>query len=441
MKQPCDSTRILNSRSLSSFSRACFLEILLLVLVFCAFGSTVWAKTKEKVLYSFSGGKDGKYAGANLIFDKNGNLYGVTEEGGLTQNGVVFKLTAAKNQQWTESVIYNFLGGKDGASPAGGLIFGKTGDIYGVTETGGGTGCFSGCGTVFQLAPSKKGKWIETVLYRFTGGADGASPSDTLLLDGNGNLYGTTQEGGDLSCASSGCGTVFQLVPTAGGKWTENVLHAFSGGEDGALPMSRLIFDAAGNLYGTAATVGKNGYGVVFVLAPHGNGKWKETVLHAFGGGHDGAFPAAGLIFDANSSLFGTTYAGGDPTCTDNGCGTVFQLTANTKGDWTETVLHRFHGKDGIETFAIPVFDLAGNLFVTTFEGGSGECAVCGTAVELTHQADGRWKETVLHDFGSYQGDGGTPEGSLVLDGAGNLFGTTFMGGSASVGTVFEITP
>ena len=397
------------------------------------------AASKEKVLYGFRNGIDGGLPVDNLIFDKAGNLYGVTVEGGANGLGTVFKLTPA-NGIWTETVLHSFGGGSDGSSPKGTLIFDQAGDLYGMTYSGGSNGCFNGCGTVFELTPTAKGDWTETVLYAFTGGTDGGSPQAGLVLDTTGSLYGTTYQGGDTSCASGGCGTVFKLTPGFGTRWTESVLHAFTG-SDGAYPFAALTLDLAGNLYGTTVTGGRYNGGVVFALAPGRAGKWKETVLHAFSGIPDGRNPAAGLALGGDT-LYGTTYSGGGMLCgLATGCGTVFQLKPDARGKWTETVIHRFRGGDGIESFATPVLDQAGNLYGTTFEGGSGPCNVCGTVIKLTPSANGHWQETVLHNFGSRSGDGGTPEGGLIFNHRGNLFGTTAGGGQIGYGTVFEITP
>jgi uncharacterized repeat protein (TIGR03803 family) len=403
-----------------------------------------WAASQEKVVHSFTGGNDGSTPIGNLVLDKSGNLYGVAGGGGKSKNGVVYKLTPTSGGRWAETVVYSFNGGTDGASPVGGVVFDKAGNLFGVTS-GGGNGCSNGCGTVFELIPGGHGKWTEVVLYTFTGGSDGGSPDTILILDKAGNLYGTTQAGGDASCAPGGCGTVFKLTRLQGGHWKETVLHAFRGGQDGASPfLAGVILSAAGNLYGTTTLGGNYDKGTVFELAPAKGGRWTETILHAFKGGRDGASPAAGLAL-FKGTLYGTTYAGGEQCVfrggLSAGCGTVFQLKPAARGKWTESVIHRFHGSDGIETFATPVLDQAGNLYGTTFEGGSGNCGVCGTAFELTPTANGHWKETVLHNFGSRRGDAGTPEGGLILDKTGKLFGTTVLGGNANVGAVYQIIP
>ena len=389
------------------------------------------AKPAEKVIYSFAGGGSGATTTGILTFDQAGNLYGVAAGAGTGLNGVVFKLTLTKAGRWTKRDLYSFAGGTDGSGPAGGVIFDEAGNLYGVTSDGGS----GGSGTVFELKPGKNGHWTKKILYSFTGGSDGSSPDSILIFDKAGNLYGTTPSGG-----SAGNGTVFELTPGQSGRWKEKVLHAFQGNTDGAQPLlAGVIFDGAGNLYGTTELGGKYGIGTVFELSLEG-GKWTETILHAFQGTPDGRNPAAGLVL-SGGNLYGTTYSGGNSACgVDNGCGTVFQLAPNG-GKWRETIIHSFQGKDGIETFATPVFDQAGNLYGTTFEGGSGPCSVCGTALELTPTAHGKWRETVLHDFGSRVGDAGTPASGVILSKSGKLVGTTILGGKDNAGAVYEITP
>jgi len=421
--------------------RSAFRVAAFLLPVFLATINT-YAKPKEKIIHSFTGGKHGGNPSGMLLPDAAGNLYGVASSGGASQNGLVFELKPSPNGGWKESVLYNFAGDSDGSLPVSGVTSDPAGNLYGVTAEGGGTGCNTGCGTVYMLKPDGKGHWTEQVLYSFTGGADGAIPSSPLTVDSAGNVYGTTQYGGNTACdPPSGCGVVFELTPDQSGHWTQKVLHAFAGGEDGALPfLNGVIFDGSGNLYGATPNGGSADSGTVFEITPTRNGSWKEKVIYEFAGGSDGAFPAASLVFNGGS-LYGTTYAGGNESgnCPNSGCGTVFQLIPGG-GHWTKTTIFAFQGTDGIETLATPVFDLAGNLYGTTFEGGSGPCSVCGTAFELTPAA-GQWQETVLHYFGSRRVDAGTPEAGVLVDSAGNVFGTTEIGGKAGSGALFEIRP
>lgn len=393
--------------------------------------SGVAATQSEQVVYSFPPPNADHPTNSVLTIDRQGNLYGVA--GSPTDNGMVFELTLVRNR-WTKKTIYTFAGGTDGANPQGGMVLDSAGNFYGVTFSGG----QQGCGTVFELTPNEKG-WTESVIYSFACGTDGANPRAALILDKLGNLYGTTTAGGDESCQVGGCGTVFQLTPHGEANWAEIVLHRFAGGKDGYMTFGGVVLDWYGDLYGTAALGGKYNRGIVFRLTPDVKGEWRETVLHDFKGGNDGAFPAAGLALFAGA-LYGTTYSGGNPACgVTNGCGTVFQLTRGYEGQWQEKIILAFSGRDGIESLATPVLDQAGNIYGTTFEGGSGSCTVCGTAFELT-LAQGKWRETVLHDFGATQTDAGTPEAGVILGPRGHLFGTSSLGGSNGNGTVYEIT-
>jgi uncharacterized repeat protein (TIGR03803 family) len=427
-----------------------FVTAFAVVFGFLAIAAPLFAASKEKVLYSFCtiyACKDGGDPTADLIFDAAGNLYGTTDSGGASGAGTVFELSPGADGTWTETVLYSFCPGgwpcADGQQPQGGLIFDATGNLYGTTS-GGGNFCFgiTSCGVVFRLTPGTNGTWTETVLYSFcsaSGCTDGASPNASLVLDAAGNLYGTTEMGGSYGsgCKGYGCGTVFELKPGANGTWTETVLHSFGNGKDGTYPFAGLIFDAAGNLYSTTVMGGPYGWGTVFELTPNANGKWSEKVLHAFSYGKGGESPWAGLIFDTYGNLYGTTEAGGA-----HNVGTAFELTPGAGGKWKEKVLHTFNGedrKDGSNPVAGLIFDTAGNVYGTTTWGGP---YGWGTVFELTPNANGRWTEKVLHFFnGDGRKDGGNPYAGLILDAAGNLYGTTTVGGANVNGTVFEITP
>jgi uncharacterized repeat protein (TIGR03803 family) len=328
-------------------------------------------KWSETVLHKFHG-KDGANPYANLTFDAAGNLFGTTSGGGAHGHGVVFKLTPRANGQWTETVLHSF-NGVDGSGPAAGLVWDAAGNLYGTTTVGG-SGCSgSGCGTVFELSPGQNGNWREKVLHSFNG-TDGYVPRDRLVWDTSGNLYSTTEFGGvfKLRCPGSGCGTVFKLSPGTNGQWTETVLHSFGHSTDGAVAYSGVIIDAEGNLYGTTVYGGNyrscgSGCGVVFELTPGQSGQWAETILHIFTG-EDGANPNAGLVLNANGNLlYGTTSNGGTEAE-----GTVFQLAPGSNGKWTERVLHSFRKSfpDGREPVGGLVSDSAGNLYGTTPVGG-----------------------------------------------------------------------
>jgi uncharacterized repeat protein (TIGR03803 family) len=369
------------------------------------------------VLYSFTGRRDGVSPAAALIRDAAGNLYGTTSLGGdVNCNngygcGTVFKIDPAGKKM----VLHRFKGGTDGAIPLAGLLRDRKGNLYGTTQSGGDPTCNSptGCGTVFKLDATGK----ETVLYSFKGGTDGAGPHASLVQDTAGNLYGTTVDGGAF-----GWGTVFKLDKSG----VEAVLHNFGVGADGQDPIGGLVPDAAGNLYGTTAFGGAFLNGTVFKLDKGGS----YTVLYSFGDGADGAAPYAGLVRDKAGNLYGTTYLGGG-----YGWGTVFKL--DTSGH--ESVGHSFAlVADGELPFAALVRDAAGNLYGTTTQGGG--TSNYGTVFKL--DKDG--KETVLHSF-TGGADGAWPYAGLIRDKAGNLYGTTAGGGTGSCdagcGTVFKLTP
>lgn len=420
-----------------------FAPILLCVLAMIATQATQ-AQT-YKVIHNFTGGADGATPWAGLTMDQAGNFYGTSEPVYLGA-GTVFKLSEEESG-WVLNPLYNFTGGSDGALPTSGLIFDQAGKLYGTTAYGG-IGSNGGYGTVFSVkspgTPCSTALCRErkTVLYTFTGGSDGVTPNEyggNLVFDTAGNIYGTTTNGGLLECegGSLGCGTVFQLSP-AGSGWTESVLYRFTGGSDGAWPTSALILDQAGNLYGTAIIGGVQGgcqfvdyygCGVVFKLSPSGSG-WTESVLYTFTGGADGGSPVGGLIFGPSGNLYGATTFGGN-----GGGGTVFQLTPS-KGTWTLETIYSFNGDEGeLDNLAI---DEAGNLYGTT--GGDGAYGD-GNVFEL-QPSDGGWTYTSLYDFCAVYpcNDGAVPVGTVIFDQHGNLYGTTYAGGSAALGVVWEIT-
>ena len=413
---------------------------LMIVIVIVMFAPVAAAQSKYKTLYRFTGSTDGNLSQASLIFDQVGNLYSTTTLGGAGY-GTVFELTPNQDGSWTESVLYSFTGGADGADPFAGLIFDQAGNLYGTTYQGGS----AGVGTVFQLTQTKNGNWSESVLHSFTG-SDGSYPVGGVILDANGNLYGATTAGGKGSCYvfAPGCGTIFDLTPNLDGTWTENVLYSFKGVTDGSYPdHGSLLFDAAGNLYGATAAGGKGscgvfgpGCGTIFELIPNSDGTWKEQVLHRFSGGKDGATPEPTLIFDQSGNLYGTTLLGGA-----HGVGNVFEVTPNADGSWKEKVLHQFKGGDW-GPWAGVIFDRAGNLYGTTLTGGNlSVCGDqgCGVVFKLAPNSNGGWTETVLHTFMDHPG--ALPNALLIFDASGNLYGTTAGDSSKTYGSVFEITP
>jgi uncharacterized repeat protein (TIGR03803 family) len=401
------------------------------------------AASKYKTLYKFSGGKDGKYPQASLIFDQAGNLYGTTLEGGDQGSGTVFKLTPNADGSWRESVLYSFCSRTncgDGKLPEASLIFDQAGNLYGTTFVGGA----HGSGALFQLVPNADGSWRESVLYSFcsrTNCGDGLWPHASLIFDQAGNLYSTTEQGG-----AHNVGTVFKLTPNADGSWRESVLYSFcsrTNCRDGEVPVAGLIFDQAGNLYGTTFIGGADGSGALFQLVPNADGSWRESVLYSFcsrANCGDGEVPVAGLIFDQAGNLYSTTEQGG----AENE-GTVFKLAPTADGSWRESVLHTFCsrtcGDGAFPTYAM-TFDHAGNLYGTTNYGGDLSCNSgngCGVVFKLVPNSNGGWKETVLHTF--FDHPGAYPLAGVIFDPAGNLYSTSSGDGSTTFGSVFEITP
>jgi uncharacterized repeat protein (TIGR03803 family) len=339
------------------------------------------------------------------------------------------------------AILYNFKGSPDGEIPEGTLTADATGNLYGAAQ-GGYTSCGSGfgCGTVFALiAPaSQGGAWTEQVLHRFTGGPDGGVPYP-LAMDSHGNLYGIGAIGGDGNnayCASlgfSGCGVVFELSQQKG-VWTETVLHTFEG-PDGAEPRSPLIFDAHGNLYGSTEDGGANGGGIVFEMSPNGDGTWAEVVLYNFANpsSQEVSSPLREMVFDSQGNLYGTASI-------EDGNGNadyvIYQLQAGT---WQETTIYMFGAQYAPNGLAI---DKTGNLYGTT-NGGvviNDRCPNgCGTIFELS-PADGLWNYATLFEFFDGQGTSYGPTAPPLLDSAGNLYGTTEVGGGGC-GSVWRLTP
>jgi uncharacterized repeat protein (TIGR03803 family) len=391
---------------------------------------------KESVLYHFKGGTDGATPAAGLVADVLGNLYGTTTSGGTSNLGTVFEVSPP-GTVWTETVLYNFAGGNDGANPYGNLIFDKAGNLYGTTISGGtSANCTGGCGTVFELSPpaAQGDPWTEAVLYSFAGQSDGANPYSGLIMDSKGNLYGTTQTGGGVSCGATSCGTIFELTPPAaqGDPWTETVIHAFGKGSDGTHPMAGLTFGLRGAIFGTTPTGNdKAASGIVFKLKPPATqgGPWTEGVLYRFTGGTDGSGPNAALVVDRTGNLYGTTFGGG------TGFGTIFEIAFDT---WTETVLYNFTGgSDGASPAAVLLRDKADNLYGTATAGGTNNN---GSAFELSPPAaqGDPWTETTLYDLAGGH-DGSWPQGGLIFGKGGQLYGTTSLGGGPTDGTVFRI--
>ena len=335
----------------------------------------------------------------------------------------------------TETVLYSFTGGNDGAQPFAGLTFDKMGNLYGTASGGGIQNCKvfggseTGCGVVFELSPGG-GQWQFNVIYTFTGGTDGGVPATDLVFDKSGNLYGTTSYGGDLQCSiasSAGCGVVFELTPNAG-VWAETTLYAFTlANGDGALPTGGVTFDAAGNLYGTTADGGNitTGAGTVFRLSKTSQG-WKETAIYELDEATEGEDPQCATL-GSNGNIFVDAYFGGT-----GGFGTVFELHHTSRG-WERNVLISFSGGNGgaSPTGCLTV-DLKGNVYGTTQQ--------VPTVFELSPSTGDKWVETILFPF-SNLGDGNFPSAGVKFNPKGNLFGTCESGGLYDAGTVFKLSP
>ncbi|MCU1299827.1 MAG: hypothetical protein JWQ87_111 [Candidatus Sulfotelmatobacter sp.] len=416
------------------------------VLAATIFVTGVFATAQETVLYNFN---DNSFAPwkptSTLIFDGAGNLYGTTLEGGIDNGGTGFELSPQPGGGWNETVLHVFHNGdNEGYYPQGGLVTDGVGNFYGVAYYGGtGTNCgIFGGGTAFELSPTLTGGWKERVLHTFgslPGCADGGSPWGGLTFDDSGNLYGTTVAGGAF-----GWGTIFKLSRTSGENWNEIILHSFDG-NDGQAPNSTMVFDSAGNLYGTTELGGPYYGGTVFELADVPGGNWTLRVLHGFSTSSGGYQPQGALVFDTAGNVYGTTYLGGVGKNCSIGCGTVFELSPSARG-WTKKTLHYFtnNGKDGYQPVSGLIFDAAGNLYGTTIYGGDStlpNCSGlgCGTVFKLTLATGGTWAERIVHNFGAFKNDGEFPEAGMILDAAGNFYGTTSGAGSNLGGTVFEI--
>lgn len=397
----------------------------LFALTLAAFAFTVsptaFAQFTITDLHTFGLG-DGSYPQTAPVMDSAGNLYGVTTLGGAHSGGMAYELSPSATG-WTYTDIYDFVGGPTGAaSPSGGLILDASGNLYGVTQSGGP----DDKGVVYELSPGPLG-WTQTILYSFTGNSFADSPRGLLLFDASGNLYGITN-------AYKGAGTVYELSPSSSG-WTKQVLYTFTGGTDGANPQGNLLMDSAGRIYGGAQDGGSVtcGCGTIFRLTPS-SGVWHFEVLYTFQGAQGGRFPNT-LVFDSAGNIYGTAGAGGSYGSHCKfllGCGVVFKLTPPPSGGpWRERVLHAFANQlDGNGPFGA-AFDSKGNLYGTSLSGATLDE---GVVWELTPTTTGPWKFTQVVAFGkvsvgywSYSG--------VIVDSKANLYGTCY------TGSVFEISP
>jgi uncharacterized repeat protein (TIGR03803 family) len=403
----------------------CVAAVLALSLVPLAYAAT------ENVLYDF-GGSDGMEPYSVPVLDAQGNFFGTTMLGGANNAGIVFELSPTQNGQWFETILHEFTGGSDGENPSAGLVFDHKGDLFGTAGYGGA----NGSGVVFELSPQGSG-WTYSVLYSFGAypqSGDGFGPNSPVVFDKKGNLYGITNEGGGSGCFE-GCGTVFELSPNGSGGWTEQLIHRFSpDGTDGELPTGGVSFDVNGDLYGTTQNGGAAGSGVLYQLKYSSTTQdWSEQIVHQFiGGSNDGSFPInVILIADHEGDLYGTTDGGGA-----NGFGTVFEATFSRQTGWNTTILYSFketYSGDGNSPHAGVAMDKDGNLYGTTSEGGAYD--YYGTVFRLSKSNN--WAETILHSF-SGSGDGFNPEAGVVLHDD-SLYGTTDLGGASSFGIAYQI--
>ncbi len=402
-----------------------------------------------KVLHTFNSSTDGAGPRGALILDKAGNVYGTTLNGGLYGGGTVFELGSDGNGNWTETILHNFQfpGGADGTGPQSGLAMDAQGNLYGTTEIGGISNgyCPSGCGVVFELSPGSSG-WAYQVIYSFSGVPDGSFPIGELIFDTVGNLYGVTTGGGIYhSGYFAGNGTVFELVKTTG--WQELVLHRFTySPADGQYPSGKLLFDSHGNLYGTTESGGRGSYGwyhgTAFEMTPL-NGTWSERVIYNFCSQvncSDGNQPSGGVI-DINGRLYGTATLGGGSGYN----GTAFELKKS--GTSWSADSYVFDITDGAQPWA-PLLRQGGAVYGVTEQGGiqNGACTLfqMGNGVVFKMAVVSNVvTETVLYEF-TGGSDGCGPVGGLVADASGNLYGTTSSGnsgGNTNGGVVFELTP
>ncbi|MBA3915941.1 MAG: hypothetical protein H0X25_19235 [Acidobacteriales bacterium] len=411
MKQPCS----------GSFARLTLFALLTLVL-----GNTCLAQTRQ-ILHAFYS-TDGNDLQSQLVMDPAGNLYGTAPDGGAYGYGTVFMLSPSAGGTYKLTLLHSFGAFEnDGQNPYGGLAFDSAGNLYGTTYLGGYPYGGYRLGTVYQLLPSG-GKWIYKLLWSFNiTSHDGLESKGTPIVDAAGNIYGRTLLGG-----TTNDGAIFELSPQANGSWQENRLFNFENTWD------KYAYDLAlaadGTFYGTTGSV--NGTGSIFHLAPSGEGGWTETILAEFGpvGSFDPACPC-GTTLDAAGNLFGTSQGGGTA-----GAGTLYELPHSGDGSWGPlVVIHSFGGPfDGQYPLGRPVFDASGNIYGTTVYGSRPSGG--GILYRFSPTSEGGWMGSILHDFGGGN-DGKSPEASPTVDSAGNIYGTTSLGGIYNGGTVWRITP
>lgn len=381
-----------------------------------SFSAAAWAAGPNKLLYSFAGGADGEYTDTELAIDSAGNLYGTSVQGGLYGSGTVFQVTPAG----VHTVLYNFTGGADGGEPYKGVTLDAHGNLYGTAVTGGSGSCEGGCGVLYKVTNSG-GTWTQSVVHAFTG-KDGSGPGSPVAFDSSGNLFGTTPTGG-----AYGMGVVYAV--STDGKF--HVIHTFTGGVDGGGGgAGRLLIDAQGNIFGVCTVGGVNGFGTVYEIT-RTDGVLRT--LYAFKDSPDGALPYGSLTFDQLGNLYGTTYYAGA-----NDLGTVYVLLRGN-GTWTEHVLYSFKGgSDGASPISSLTAGAPGTFYGTTSDGGAASCS-CGVLFKMSLTATG-WVESVVYRYPGQPGPGFAYNG-VIHDAAGHFFGTTVHGGVSNDGAIYEFTP
>ncbi len=393
-------------------------------------GSLLNASYTFNPIFGFYSGPGGACPNGKALLVAPGQIYGTTYYGGTTDNGIVYKLQLNNDGSFSETVIYSFTGGADGGNPTAGLKMDANGALYGTASTANGG---QATGVVFQLVPpvAPATTWTYNVIHSFGGNNDGADPNSSLIVGKNGSFWGTTVKGG-----TSGQGTVFQVTPPAapGGMWTENVLYSFTGGADGGQPYAELAADSSNNLFGTAYTGGASNSGTVFKLAPPAKGKpaWTESTIYTFKGGADGLNPLGGLVLTPTGALIGTTYLSDN----SNGDGVIFELTPSGTG-YKQSVLITFDGTNGANPSDTLVPDLKGNFYGST---GGAQAGTAGNLFKLTPSANvvHPYILSVMYTFtGGVDGQAALPSVSQSLMGA--VYGTTFYGGPGGAGEVFRI--
>ncbi len=408
----------------STISRLRFVASMSIILLTTAVGAPFAEAQTLTVLHQFSGGSnDGSKAMGSVAVDRASNVYGSTFDGGnhsgfcatLGSCGMVFR-AQNRNGAFTYTPLY-FFHGNDGAQPSGGVTLGPDGALYGTTSLGGNSSCGNdGCGVVFKLRPPPSFcrmvfcDWDETVIYSNPGGNGPATLYAGVLLDAVGNIYSTSFFGGEF-----GSGAVYKLSPS-GGNYTETNLYSFTGGSDGALSMTAVAMDAAGNIYGATTQGGVHGFGTVFRLVREADG-YTFQLLYTFTGGSDGASPEGNVVLDAAGNLYGATSLGGG----------IFQITPSGAFTVVDTQASFLSSPLTIDSL--------GNIYSTTYGGGSHDD---GSVFELSN-VDGTWTHTVLYSF-TGRSDGALPLSGVGLDAGGNLYGSSTSAGTYGDGTLWQLT-